>query len=130
PQSVIGAAVSARNPRIPLPRDLYQPDRRNSEGIEFGHGVSVETLLAQVRRAAGSEALAGPLIDGIVVTGRQRTVHSPIDNAVIGTVAEADEAIVRSAMTAAEAGFPSWNATSIESRASALDRTADLLENN
>ena len=130
PQSLIGAPTNARHPRIPLPRDLYRPGRRNSEGIEFGHRASVEALLAEVQRAASAKAEAGPLIDGVVRDGQQRPVRSPIDGVIIGTVAQADEASVRSAMTAAEAGFPSWNATSIESRAAALDRAADLLELN
>ncbi len=128
PQSVIGTAANARNPGIPLPRDLYRPGRRNSEGIEFGHRASVDALLAEIQRARGTEAKAAPLIDGVAVTGRQRSVHSPIDGAIVGTVAEADEATVRSAMAAAVSGFPSWNATSIEERAAALDRTAELLE--
>src|SRR5256885_10110481 len=36
PQTWIGAAAQARHPKIPLPRDLYAPGRRNSAGIEFG----------------------------------------------------------------------------------------------
>jgi RHH-type transcriptional regulator, proline utilization regulon repressor / proline dehydrogenase / delta 1-pyrroline-5-carboxylate dehydrogenase len=129
PQSLLGAAANARHPRIPRPGDLYRPGRRNSEGVEFGHRATVEALLAQIR-SGSAQAEAGPLIDGVVVAGRPRLVHSPINDAVVGTVAEADEAIVRSAMAAAEAGFPGWNATSVESRASALDRTADLVESN
>ncbi|HET7681176.1 MAG TPA: bifunctional proline dehydrogenase/L-glutamate gamma-semialdehyde dehydrogenase PutA [Xanthobacteraceae bacterium] len=130
PHSVIGAAANARHSKIPLPRDLYRPGRRNSEGVEFGDRASVEALLAEVQRSGGSRAEAGPLIDGLVVAGRQRPVRSPIDGAIVGTVAEADEASVRSAMAAAQAGFPSWNAASVESRAAALDRAADLLERN
>jgi RHH-type proline utilization regulon transcriptional repressor/proline dehydrogenase/delta 1-pyrroline-5-carboxylate dehydrogenase len=129
PQSLIGAA-NARHPGIPLPRDLYGPSRRNSEGIEFGHAASIDAMLAEVRRARGTEGAVAPLIDCLAVTGRRRSVHSPIDGAIVGTVAEADEAIVRSAMDGAEAGFPGWKATSIESRAAALDRTADLMETN
>jgi len=130
PQSVIGSPASARNPRISLPRDLYRPGRCNSEGIEFGHRASAEALLAEVKRSGGIKTEAGPLIDGVAATGRQRPVRSPIDGTIVGTVAEADEASVRLAMAMAMAGFPSWNATSIESRAGALDRTADLLELN
>jgi RHH-type proline utilization regulon transcriptional repressor/proline dehydrogenase/delta 1-pyrroline-5-carboxylate dehydrogenase len=130
PQSLIGASANARNPRIPLPRDLYRPDRRNSEGIEFGYRAGVEVLLEQIRSSGGTEAKAAPLIDGVVTAGRQRSVHSPIDDAIVGTVAEADEASVRSAMAAADAGFPGWSAAPIKSRALALDRAADLLESN
>src|SRR5205807_1913223 len=36
PADIIGSAANARHPKIPLPRDLYQPQRQNSRGIEFG----------------------------------------------------------------------------------------------
>src|SRR5262249_15651700 len=36
PQDAIGDARHARHRCIPLPRDLYAPDRRNSSGVEFG----------------------------------------------------------------------------------------------
>src|ERR1700752_307329 len=36
PQARIGDARHARNPKIPLPRDLYGPQRRNCAGVEFG----------------------------------------------------------------------------------------------
>src|SRR6267142_2177011 len=36
PAERIGSAGNARRPDIPLPRDLYQPQRLNSRGIEFG----------------------------------------------------------------------------------------------
>ena len=130
PESVIGVAANARHPKIPLPRDLYRPDRRNSEGLEFGHRASIDALVAEIRRVGGTGVDAGPLINGVLLTGCRRSVHSPIDAAVVGTVAEADEATVCAAAAAAEAGFPNWNATPLEARASALERSADLLEKN
>src|ERR1700710_388093 len=36
PAELIGTAEGARHPSIPLPRDLYQPQRMNSRGVEFG----------------------------------------------------------------------------------------------
>ncbi len=55
---------------------------------------------------------------------------SPIDGKPIGTVTEGDEAIVVAAMSAALAGFPAWNAAPIDQRAAALERAADLIEQN
>ncbi len=71
-----------------------------------------------------------PLIDGVAVKGRQRNVHSPIDGSAIGTVQEGDEAIAAAAMSAAQAGFPAWDATPVEKRAAALTRAGDLIEQN
>src|SRR5579859_4907189 len=36
PREWIGDPGKARHPRIPGPRDLYAPVRRNSAGVEFG----------------------------------------------------------------------------------------------
>ena len=39
---------------LPLPRDLFAPERRNSRGVEFGHRAALEALLAEVEpRDAG-----------------------------------------------------------------------------
>src|SRR5215470_13937585 len=40
PQSVIASPREARNKKIPLPRDLYGSERRNSAGVEFGDRAS------------------------------------------------------------------------------------------
>ncbi len=53
---------------------------------------------------------------------------SPIDGCPIGTVCEVDAAAAAAAMAAAAQGFPSWSATPCGGRAAALERCADLLE--
>src|ERR1700726_2825940 len=56
PQSAIANARDARNKKIPLPRDLYRPERQNSSGVEFGDRASLEALLAEVRSRSGTKA--------------------------------------------------------------------------
>jgi RHH-type transcriptional regulator, proline utilization regulon repressor / proline dehydrogenase / delta 1-pyrroline-5-carboxylate dehydrogenase len=128
PQAVVREPGRARHPHIPRPGDLYRPDRKNSSGVEFGHAESLAALLAQVREGLPAKPEAAPVLDGIAVGGHVRAATSPVDGSEVGRVTEGDEAIVRSAFTAAEAGFPGWDATPVESRAAALDRAADLLE--
>jgi RHH-type transcriptional regulator, proline utilization regulon repressor / proline dehydrogenase / delta 1-pyrroline-5-carboxylate dehydrogenase len=134
PQAVIREPRRARHPHIPRPGDLYRPDRKNSSGVEFGHAASLSGLLAQVRNGLRgglpADAQAAPLVGGVEVAGPARAVPSPIDGAAAGQVVEADEAVVRSAFAAAEAGFPAWDAAPAGLRAAALDRAADLLEEN
>ena len=132
PQSWIAEAQQARNRKIPLPRDLYLPERRGSAGLEFGDRAGLDALLCEMRDGERSlqtaQGTAAPLIDGVALSGIERAVHSPIDGREIGLVCEADDAIVRTAMSAAAAGFAAWSATPIERRAAALDRAADRLE--
>ncbi|RAI45891.1 bifunctional proline dehydrogenase/L-glutamate gamma-semialdehyde dehydrogenase PutA [Rhodoplanes roseus] len=124
PEAIVGTPERARNPRLPLPCDLH-PGRRSARGVELGHAESLNALLADIR--APEQPRAAPLVDGFSLPGHVRPVTSPIDSQTIGTVTEADEAIVIAAMAAAEAGFPAWAATPLDSRAAALDRAADRI---
>ena len=100
PAELIGSADNARHPNIRLPRDLYQPDRVNSRGIEFGDRAALNGLVAAV---AASKPHASDIIDATPETAS-------------------------SAVIAARSGFRSWNQTPAETRASMLERAADLLE--
>jgi RHH-type proline utilization regulon transcriptional repressor/proline dehydrogenase/delta 1-pyrroline-5-carboxylate dehydrogenase len=130
PQARIASVGSARNRKIPLPRDLYRPERQNSAGIEFGERKSLDALLAEIRAGETATAEAAPVIDGIALAGIERPVLSPIDGRAIGVVREGDDALARAAMAAAAAGFTAWAATPIAERATALLRAAGLLEKN
>ncbi len=127
PQDWIGDIRHARNSKIPLPRDLYRPERRNSSGVEFGDRASLDALLAEIRDAVMPDA-AAPLVAGKAQPGVERPVISPIDGKTIGRVSEGNDAIASAAMAAAQAGFAAWAAEPIEVRAAALDRASDLLE--
>jgi RHH-type transcriptional regulator, proline utilization regulon repressor / proline dehydrogenase / delta 1-pyrroline-5-carboxylate dehydrogenase len=127
PQNRIGDARRARNPKIPLPRDLYAPERRNSSGVEFGDRMALDALLAEIRDARPAVEAAA-LIDGASRPGVERSLLSPIDGNVIGRVGEADGAVVSAAMAAAHAGFARWAATALEVRSDMLERAGDLVE--
>jgi len=128
PQSRLTGSGDARNRHIPLPRDLYRPERQNSAGVEFGERASLGALLAEIGAGAGAATVAAPLVDGAVPAGRSRPVRSPIDGRAIGVVHEGDAGIAGSAMAAAAAGFAAWEAIPCAARAATLDRAADLLE--
>jgi RHH-type transcriptional regulator, proline utilization regulon repressor / proline dehydrogenase / delta 1-pyrroline-5-carboxylate dehydrogenase len=127
PQARIGDARHARNPKIPLPRDLYGPERRNSSGVEFGDQAALDALLAEIR-AAEPPREAWPMVDGVRRAGIERVVISPIDAKPIGRVGEGDDAIAAAAMAAAQSGFAAWAATALDTRAAVLERASDLLE--
>jgi RHH-type proline utilization regulon transcriptional repressor/proline dehydrogenase/delta 1-pyrroline-5-carboxylate dehydrogenase len=130
PQSWITGPQAARSSKIPLPRDIYLPERRAAAGVEFGDRASLDALLGEVRAGMSLSNSAAPLVDGIALPGRERPVISPIDGKAIGTVREADDAIVISATAAAAAGFTDWAATPVDARAAVLERAADRLEVN
>jgi len=130
PQSWIASPNDARNRKIPQPCDLYQPERRGAEGVDLGDRAGLDALLREVRAGASANAEAAPLIDGVALPGIARDVISPIDGSAIGIVRGADEAIARSAVSAAEAGFAAFAVTPTDARALLLERAADRLELN
>jgi RHH-type proline utilization regulon transcriptional repressor/proline dehydrogenase/delta 1-pyrroline-5-carboxylate dehydrogenase len=77
PVDIIVSADRARHPKLPLPRDLYGPERPNSRGVEFGHRAALDGLLAEVRQGAGQAYRAEPLIDGRAASGGTRPIVSP-----------------------------------------------------
>ena len=129
PRDLIGDPQHARHSHIPLPRDLFGAERRNSSGVEFGERAALDSLLAEIK-AASPLSEAAPLIDGVAVSGRARDVMSPIDGKSVGRVQEGDEAIVMAAVAAAKAGFAAWDAAGVDARAAALARAGDLIEQN
>ena len=130
PQSWIETPAQARNRKIALPRDMFQPQRRAATGIEFGDRASLDALIGEIRDAAATRTEAAPLVNGVTLPGIARQVRSPIEGANVGLVQEADAAIADAAIAAAADGFPSWTAWPIEQRAAALERAADRLESD
>jgi RHH-type proline utilization regulon transcriptional repressor/proline dehydrogenase/delta 1-pyrroline-5-carboxylate dehydrogenase len=129
PADIIGGADGARHPRIPLPRDLYAPARRNSAGVEFGHRESLEALVAEIKVFSVTPASAAPLVAGYAMAGTKRLITSPIDAVTpVGTVEDATPDIADQAMEAARAGFREWSETPAARRAAILRYVADLLE--
>ncbi len=128
PAAKLAGGDRARHPAIPLPPDLYRPQRVNSRGIEFGDRDAVEDLRAAIAAAPDPAEPAAPLIDGVAGAGTARSVLNPADGAPVGEVLEAGPALAATAVAAAAAGFPAWAATPVEARAACLDRMADRLE--
>lgn len=129
PADIIVSADKARHPKLPLPRDLYGPERANSKGVEFGHRASLDALLAEIGKGGQQSFKAEPLIDGKAASGASRPLVSPINGSTVaGHVTEAAPEVADRAMAAARAGFGPWSRTDADTRAKALQRAADLLE--
>ncbi|MFQ3455481.1 bifunctional proline dehydrogenase/L-glutamate gamma-semialdehyde dehydrogenase PutA [Bradyrhizobium sp. UFLA01-814] len=100
PAEIIGTDDKASHSAIPLPAELYRPQRENSHGIEFGERKALDTMTS----AIAAERKAPPSI----------------------TPSTTEQA--NAAVAAARRGFKAWNATPATKRAAILDKTADLLE--
>ncbi len=108
PVAKIAAVGGARHPSIALPVDLF-PGRRNSQGID----LQDRAILAETVTALGlSSASWDPSRMEGIASSR-------------GPSLRWDDAVGK-----AQADFPNWSASPLESRCAALERLADLLEQN
>jgi RHH-type proline utilization regulon transcriptional repressor/proline dehydrogenase/delta 1-pyrroline-5-carboxylate dehydrogenase len=98
--------------------------------MEFGSRADLAALTAGVA-AAGGLVEAQALIGGKPHGGWREEVRSPAEpRVIVGTVAAADGNTAARAVEVAVDAFPAWEETSAEERASALERSADLIEAN
>jgi len=128
PVALLDYGERVRHGRIPLPRDLYAPARRNSMGMEFGCAAEVRALVDGIAKAGDAPLAVHPILAAGEVDGGARPVTSPIDGAAVGSVVETPVHEVDSIMASATGGFAVWSRTPAMERAAVLDRLSDLLE--
>lgn len=113
------------HPKIPLPVNLYH-DRKNSRGLDLTNKEEVLSLQKALAIAAEKSWLAKPTI---LASAEKKAVINPMDQRrVIGYVMEANEADLKSALTLAATAAFVWDKTSVEKRASYLEKAAQLFE--
>jgi RHH-type proline utilization regulon transcriptional repressor/proline dehydrogenase/delta 1-pyrroline-5-carboxylate dehydrogenase len=119
-----------RHPAIPLPRDLYGHSRLNSAGVDLSDETSISALTHALGELGKQQWLALPLVAGLGnITGSAQTVRNPANRSEqVGSVIEADAAMVDLALANALAASASWHKTPLAERSAMLIRAADLLE--
>ncbi len=117
-----------RHPRIPLPIDMFGPERANSKGLD----LTQEHVAARLEDAARAykPIKAGPLVNGVVPDGKGESIFSPSDAEPIGTFQNATADDVAAAYDAASRAFRSWNQRGGAARAKILRAMGDALEHN
>lgn len=131
PLTTLTGYKTLANNRIVLPADIFGSERKNSKGLNMNIISESEPFFAALEQFKNTQWQAGPLVNGKTLTGEHKTIVSPYDTTqTVGQVAFADKAAIEAAVASAEAAFTSWARTPVETRASALQKLADLLEEN
>ena len=129
PITQLARLTSKRHPRIPLPRDLYSPARRNSRGLDLNHMPALAALRDRIAEALVRPWSAGPIIGGIEQPGPTEPVLDPSDRRrQVGTVVAAGPRELEQALDRAQRSAPSWDRTAADERAAILERAADLYQ--
>lgn len=118
---------------IPLPRDLYGPQRKNSSGVNLANELSVESLAEQMQRFAGRRWDVEPILasSSAAQPGARSDLRNPAQlSDIVGTVTQAGPQQIEKSIAAARDYAPEWNRVPAGTRADMLDRAADLMEQN
>ena len=122
---------SPRHSRIRRPLELYGDERKNSAGLEFGDSAEREPFVAAIASLSATTIAAAPILNGALQSGTARTVVSPVDGkTVVGSVIDAGTDEAEKAIGQAREAFAKWARTPAATRAAALRRMGDLLEEN
>lgn len=117
------------HPRIPLPADIYGPDRKNSRGVNLADHAKLEKLALGMASATTNEWRAGPIVGGERLAGDKKDIFYPADREQrIGQVESATAEQVVHAIDIASAAQSAWDGTPAGERADHLSRAADLFE--
>jgi RHH-type proline utilization regulon transcriptional repressor/proline dehydrogenase/delta 1-pyrroline-5-carboxylate dehydrogenase len=119
------------HPRIPLPRDLYAPERKNSVGLDLNDPRTLAGLCGSLAAAIGRPWRAAPIIGGIERIGEGEPLLDPSDRRrVIGECLAASGPNIDQALARAVRAAAAWDRTRAGKRAAILERAADLYENH
>ncbi|MEZ9158128.1 bifunctional proline dehydrogenase/L-glutamate gamma-semialdehyde dehydrogenase PutA [Vibrio lentus] len=137
PVDMLLAFDTLHNTKIPLPPAVF-PERKNSYGVNIDIESEAHQFEEQVKGFLNNQWTAGPVINGeslaesmIKADQNVEQVTAPYDRRInVGQVAFANLDHVSAAIAGADAAFADWNATSVETKAAALDKLADLMEDN
>ncbi|CAH6842193.1 Proline dehydrogenase / Delta-1-pyrroline-5-carboxylate dehydrogenase [Vibrio chagasii] len=137
PVDMLLAFDTLNNTKIPLPPAVF-PERKNSYGVNIDIESEAHQFEEQVKGFLNNQWTAGPVINGeslaesmIKADQNVEQVTAPYDRRInVGQVAFANLDHVSAAISGADAAFADWNATSVETKAAALEKLADLMEEN
>ncbi|MGN6279337.1 MAG: bifunctional proline dehydrogenase/L-glutamate gamma-semialdehyde dehydrogenase PutA, partial [Sphingomonas sp.] len=102
PVAKVKAVGGTRHPSIPLPKDLFQPERLNSAGID--------------------------LMDRTVLDAAKKAVNTKHPMMAEGSLAALEAVSVADAIDHADRAFPAWTARDVDERATILEKLGNLLE--
>jgi RHH-type proline utilization regulon transcriptional repressor/proline dehydrogenase/delta 1-pyrroline-5-carboxylate dehydrogenase len=120
---------AAPNPMLPLPRELFAPERVNSRGLSLADQPAMTALDHAFATRADTVWMAVPIVEGERVAGTALRVVEPANaSKVLGDVVVAGVHDIDRAIERGTRAQPAWDAIGGEARAAILDRAATQIE--
>ncbi|WP_264435588.1 bifunctional proline dehydrogenase/L-glutamate gamma-semialdehyde dehydrogenase PutA [Coxiella endosymbiont of Dermacentor marginatus] len=116
------------NPKIPLPRNLFNKERLNSIGRDLSNYAELKSLAESIYNALEKTWEASPFLREIK---NGKAVFNPANNQhQIGVIELANKSEVEQAVKVGSSAFPTWDQKGVVARSNILRKMADLLEKN
>jgi RHH-type proline utilization regulon transcriptional repressor/proline dehydrogenase/delta 1-pyrroline-5-carboxylate dehydrogenase len=116
---------------LPRPREIFWPERKNSQGIALTDRTTRTVLIRDMEAALAGSYNAGPIVDGVESVGGPQSalVLCPHDRRErLGTVRVATPQQVEAAIASAAQAAHGWDRAGGQARAKILDLAADMIE--
>ena len=130
PLDIIDQYSQIPNPQIPLPPDIYLPERKNSKGYDLDNEytrLQIENIFSSIDLSYK----AFSIVKGIDVDDESHKVFNPSKlDQLLGYVASASESTVRKSLEIASNYFSYWKNVDVENKVEIINKFADLLESN
>src|SRR3990167_339437 len=122
PSDAIKALERFRNPKIPLPRRVFYPERRNSRGLNLEALESLHQLSKAMKPLLGQRKDLQP---DITDADRRREIRSPANpDEIVGSFVPATRQDCLQAFDRSRAAWQQWRFSDVDERATLLEETA------
>ncbi len=119
------------HPSIPLPINLFNKSRVNSNGINFTDVSDLEKIKQAFDLCTKTEWHSAPLIKGEISSGKLKSIVCPANpELTVGFVVESSPENISTAITIANDFRDEWANQPVESRAYIIECASNLLENH
>ena len=131
PIKIINNYKQIRNPQIPLPSEIFLPERENSKGYDLDNEYSRERFIS-IFNNSEKEYKAYSIINNKNEIGFDLVnVFNPANlKKVVGKVSFANEKIITESIINASSFYSTWKNTTVEERILIIKNFAKLLEDN
>ena len=127
PIAAVTALDAIPHPKIPLPADIYGPQRRNSAGLNFAHLAAREAFKQEMEARGAQRWVESASADAARTEIR---VNPAALDEPVGTILCHGEEAAPQAVARAVAAQPAWDQRGAAARADILDRIGDAFEHN
>ena len=127
PMTVVTTYDTVPHPRIPLPRDLFGTERKNTAGLDLGDAAAVRALLTDAHRGAD------PLLAGLGPSkehgrNKARETQPDCESKPQSRKLDVGERDVPATIARAQAAFRAWETRPATDRRLCFEELADLIE--